>query len=150
MAALHDLEVKTADIQNAYCTRAAVEKVFTILGLEWGEYAGTKAIIVRSIYGTYSAASSFRNHLADCMHNSGYKPCRADPDLWYKPKVTESDGFEYYAYMLLYVDNILSIDDNAAEDELLKIDKYFKFERAQSQSFTPFLFSCLLVALPMD
>ena len=32
----------------------------------------------------------------------------ADPDIWYKP-ITDADGFEYYAYTLLYVYNILLI-----------------------------------------
>ena len=36
-------------------------------------------------------------------------PCKADLDLWYKPEVQPDDGFRYYANVLLYVDNCLSI-----------------------------------------
>ena len=31
-----------------------------------------------------------------------------DPDIFYKP-MTDADGFEYYSYMILYVDYILLI-----------------------------------------
>jgi hypothetical protein len=32
----------------------------------------------------------------------------ADPDVWYKPACKEN-GFEYYEYILVYVDDILAI-----------------------------------------
>ena len=32
----------------------------------------------------------------------------ADPDLWYK-HMTDADGFEYYAYIIVYVDDLLLI-----------------------------------------
>jgi hypothetical protein len=40
IAALNDLEVMGADILNAYLTAPATEKVWTILGAEWGADAG--------------------------------------------------------------------------------------------------------------
>jgi hypothetical protein len=65
LAALNDLEVKTADIENAYLTAPVSEKVWTVLGPEFGSDAGKKAILVRSLYGLKSAGASFQNHLAD-------------------------------------------------------------------------------------
>ena len=41
--------------------------------------------------------------------------------------VIPSDGAEYYAYSLLYVDDILCIHHNAQSD-ITKVDKYFKFK----------------------
>lgn len=41
----------------------------------------------------------------------GYKPSKADPDVWICPATTP-DGFEYYEMVLCYVDNILSISDD--------------------------------------
>ena len=41
--------------------------------------------------------------------------------------VHPSDGFKYYPYVLLYVDNILVVHHDA-EDVLLQLDKYFKMK----------------------
>ncbi len=38
----------------------------------------------------------------------GYLPTYSDPDVWYRPAI-KNDGFEYYDYILVYVDNILVI-----------------------------------------
>jgi Reverse transcriptase (RNA-dependent DNA polymerase) len=51
LAALNDLEVKTADIENAYLTAPVSEKIWTKLGPEFGSDSGKKAIIVRALYG---------------------------------------------------------------------------------------------------
>ena len=127
LAALNDLEVKTSDIQNAYLTAPCSEKVHTTLGTEFGENKGKTAIIVRAFYGLASSGARFRNHLADCMHHLGCKSCLADPDLWYMPEVREEDKFKYYSYVLLYVDDCLCIH-HSAEEELNKIDKFFKMK----------------------
>ena len=71
LAALNDLEVKTADIENAYLTAPVGEKIYCKLGPEFGDDAGKLAIIVRALYGLKSAGASFRNHLADCMRHLG-------------------------------------------------------------------------------
>ena len=77
--------MKAADIMNAYITAPTKEKIWTTLGPEFGNDADKKAIIVRALYGLKSSGAAFRNHLAECMYNLGYKSCLADPDLWYKP-----------------------------------------------------------------
>ncbi len=97
LAALNDLEVKTADIKNAYLTAPVSEKIWCVLGPEFGANAGKRAIVVWSLYGLKSAGASFWNHLADCMQHLGWESCIADQDLWMK---------EYYGYALLYVDDI--------------------------------------------
>ena len=40
MAALHDLEVKTGDIKNAYLTAPVAEKIWTVCGREFGPDQG--------------------------------------------------------------------------------------------------------------
>lgn len=126
IAALNDLEVKAGDVQNAYVTAPITEKVWTVLGPEWGKDAGKKALIVRALYGLKSAGAAFRKHLADCMRHLQYQPCLADPDLWYKPEV-DADGDPYYSYILCYVDDVLVIHHDAMPT-LMKIDKYFKLK----------------------
>ena len=78
MAELHDLNVKNADIMNAYINTHTEEKFYTILGPEFGPDKGKLAVIVRTLYRIKSAGELFRNHLADNMKYMGYKPCLAD------------------------------------------------------------------------
>ncbi len=49
LAALNSLEVMAADIMNAYITALCKEKIWTILGSEFGKDKGRKAIIVRAL-----------------------------------------------------------------------------------------------------
>ena len=49
LAALNNLEVKADDVMNAYITAPTTERVWTILGPEFGNDAGKKALIVRSL-----------------------------------------------------------------------------------------------------
>jgi hypothetical protein len=71
LAALNDLDVKMADIENAYLTAPLTEKVWTVLGLELGDYTGKCSLIVRALYGLKSNGTAFRNHLAEYMNNLG-------------------------------------------------------------------------------
>ena len=84
-------------------------------------------MIIRDLYGLNSAGAIFQNHLADCMKHMEYILCLADPDLWMKPMVIPSDGTKYYAYILLYVDDILCIHHDT-KSVLAKVDKYFQLK----------------------
>jgi hypothetical protein len=107
MAALNDLDVKVGDVLNAYITAPITEKVWTVLGPEFGIDAGKTAIIVRALYGLKSAGAEFCVHLASFMRQMGYTSCKANPNLWYKAETRPTDNFRYYAYILCYIDNIL-------------------------------------------
>ena len=73
LAALNDLEFKTSDIHNAYLTPPCSDKIWAMLGQEFGpDLAGNKTLVVRALYGIKSAGGSFRNHLAEWMRNLGY------------------------------------------------------------------------------
>jgi len=127
IAALNALEVKCGDVMNAYITAPITEKVWTVLGPEFGADQGKRAIIVRALYGLKSAGAAFRAHLCICMKQLGYTPCLADPDLWYKAAVRPDDGYEYYSYILCYVDDILVIHHDSMS-VLKRIDTYFKLK----------------------
>jgi hypothetical protein len=109
MAALNDLKVKVGGVLNAYITVHITEKVWTVLGLEFGIDASKSAIIVRALYGLKSAGAAFHAHLALFMRQMGYTSCKADPDLWYKAETRPADNFRYYAHILCYVDDILCV-----------------------------------------
>jgi hypothetical protein len=81
LAALTDLDVMMGDIDNAYLTAPITEKVWTVLGPEFGSDSGKQALIVRALYGLKSTGAAFRNHLASCMDHLGWKPCLAERSL---------------------------------------------------------------------
>ena len=78
LAALNDFPVKVANIHNTYITALFTEKIWTVLGQEFGEDAGRKTIVVHARYGVKSAGAVFRNYLVDCMHHLGFFPCHVD------------------------------------------------------------------------
>ncbi len=98
---------KVGDVLNAYVTAPVTEKVWTVLGPEFGPDAGKNAIIVHVLYGLKSSGAAFCAHLASFMRQMGYTSCKADPDLWYKAKTRPDDNFRYYSYILCYIDDIL-------------------------------------------
>ena len=51
IATLNNLEVKSGDILNAYVQAPVTEKMWTILGPEFGKDARKTAVIVRALHG---------------------------------------------------------------------------------------------------
>jgi hypothetical protein len=95
-AALNDLSVLACDIQNAYLTAPCREKIWTIAGPEFGpETAGKTMLIVRALYGLKTSGAAFRAFLADTLHDLGFTPSLADPDVWMRPAVKEN-FFKYW------------------------------------------------------
>ena len=103
IAALNDLEVMAVDVMNAFVAAPVQEKIWTVLGPEFGEDQGKKAFAVRALHGLKSTGASFRNHLSDCMKHLGCSPCLADPDLWMKPETRLDDGETCHACVLCHV-----------------------------------------------
>jgi hypothetical protein len=84
LATLNELDVKMADIENAYLTAPITEKIWTVLGTEFGDDTGKRALIVRALYVLNSAGAAFRNQLDECTNHLGWNPCHADRELWMK------------------------------------------------------------------
>ena len=91
IATLNDLEVKPADILNAYIQAPETEKVWTILGTEFGSDASKTEMIVRILCGSKSAGADFKSHLTRCMKFMRYLPCWSNPDLWMRSKIYRDD-----------------------------------------------------------
>ena len=125
-AALNGLKVMACDIQNAYLTADCREKIWTVAGPEFGSEAGTIFIVKKALYGLKSAGAAFRSLLADTLMDLGYRPTKADPDVWLRPAV-KPDGFEYYEMVLCYVDDILSISHDP-ESTLRSLTGVFKLK----------------------
>ena len=64
MALFHDVEAKAADMLDTDVTAPSIEKLWTVLGSEFGDNAGKCAIIFRALYGLKSACTSVRSHFA--------------------------------------------------------------------------------------
>ena len=74
-----------SNVQNAYLTALCAEKIYTRLGPEFGADKDKIAVIVHALYGLKLGGASFCKHIPDCMRTMGFEPCKADPDLWYRP-----------------------------------------------------------------
>ena len=114
------------DIQNAYLTANCREKIWTQAGPEFGLEAGTIMFIRKALYGLRSPGAAFCAHLVETLYDIGFVPTRANPDVWRQPAVKE-DGFEYYEYILCYVDDILAIS-HKAKDVLKAVQAIFKLK----------------------
>ena len=125
LSVLNNLPVKVVDIQNSYILAPVTEKIWTVLGPGFFVDAGRKATVVYYLFGLKSARASFWNHLENCMHHFGFLPCPANLDLCIKPMVSPNYGFNYYAYVLIYVYDVIVIHHDA-ESVLRIIYKYFK------------------------
>jgi hypothetical protein len=136
--ALNDLDVKMADTENAYLTAPITEKVWNVLGPEFGDDAGKRALILRTLYGLKSTGAAFRNHLAEFMKHLRWHPCRAGGDLWMKSETCPGDSVLYWAYILIYVDDILCVNHDPGSP-LSKLDEYFKMKEGSIQVPTFYL-----------
>ena len=102
-----------ADIQNAYLSAPPCrERVWCRVGPEFGPDEGKPFLIVRALYGLKSSGAAFRAHLAERLDDMGFRPTHGDPDVWIRPAI-KADGEEYYEYVLVYVDDLLSMGHNA-------------------------------------
>ena len=131
IAALNDLKILSCDIQNAYLTAKPREKIYTIAGPEFGSDAGKTMIIVRALYGLKSSGAAFRAHLAEHLWGQGYRPTVTDPDVWLRAAVKPS-GFEYYEYVLCYVDDVLAIS-HEPERTMNDIRKQFTLKNDKAE-----------------
>ena len=124
VAALNGLNVLAGDIQNAYLNAPTTEKLFFYAGDEWKADKGRPVLIVRALYGLKSSALAWRNHLADVLSNKlGFKSSLADPDVWLKPSLDKHNN-TYYSYILVYVDDILVIDEDPMKYMTMLRDSY--------------------------
>ena len=123
------------DIGNAFLNVPNRERVHVIVGKElFGpEYENKRAVVVRALYGLKSASAALRHHFAATTTNDlGYKSTVADPEVYFKPKV-KPDDFKYYACLIVYVDDVLSIDLKP-EDAIDKISNIFRIKEGSVKS----------------
>ena len=114
LAGLNSLKLMSCDIGNAFLNAPNRERVHVKVGKElFGEeHAGKRAVICRALYGLKSASAAWRDHFhSSITQKLGYQSTIADPDVYRKPKV-KADGTRYYSYLVIYVDDVLCVDEN--------------------------------------
>ena len=109
LAALNNLKVLAGDIQNAYLNAYTKEKIYFCAGNEWKSNKGRVIVITRALYGLKSLA--LMCHLANILGNKfKFTSSLSDPDIWYRDMIS-TEGTEYYAYILVYVNDILILEE---------------------------------------
>jgi hypothetical protein len=104
LARLNGLSVCAGDIGNAYLNARTREKVYIVAGPEFGpKYEGKRLIIYKALYGLKTSSRRYAEHCSSKLRSMGYRPSRADPDLWIK---RFPDG--HYEYIARYVDDIIA------------------------------------------
>ena len=114
---LNGLLICAGDAGNTFLYGTTKERVYIIAGPEFGpELQGKRMIIERSLYGLKSSAARFHEHLSATLKSLGFRPSKADFDLWYK-KVDD-----HYEYVARYVDDVIvfSKDPMSIMDKLKK------------------------------
>jgi hypothetical protein len=138
VAALNDVDVKISDIENAYLTASITEKIWNVLGPEFGDDTGKSALIVRALYGLKSDGVAFQTHLDKCMKHLGWNPWHADRYLCMKAETRPDDGILYWAYIMISVDDILCVHHDPGTP-LSKLYEYFKMKEGSIQVPTFYL-----------
>jgi hypothetical protein len=107
VAAVNGLDILAADIGNAYLQVPVQEKVHTTAGPEFGpNNVGKTVLVVRAMNGLKSSGTAWHAKFSETLRSMNFKPSYVDPDVWMRAPV-KSDGFEYYEYILVYVDDVL-------------------------------------------
>lgn len=127
LAALNDVDLLATDIGNAYLNAEPRKKVYTTAGTEFGaELQGRHVLIVRALYGLKSSGAAWRAHLASTLRNLGFTSCLADPDIWYR-LAKKLDNYEYYEYVLVYVDDVLVLS-HQGETIMKGLEQYYQLK----------------------
>ena len=122
-AGLQDLTCLTGDINSAYFQAYTRELVYTIAGPEFGPLEGRIAIIVKALYGLQTSGNEWHSKFADDLFDMGYKPSRADQDVWMK-RVED-----HYEYIAVFVDDVIVFSRNPEKIfEILKTKYGYEFK----------------------
>ena len=107
VAKLNDLEVCAGDVGNAFLNSKTKENVYFKAGSEFPpELRGKRLVAVKAIYGLKSSSARFHEHFSVALRKLGYRPSKADPDLWIK----QVD--DHYEYIARYVDDVIVFSKN--------------------------------------
>ena len=102
LAELNNLELWGADVGSAYLQALTREKLYIVGGPEFEELQGHVLVMYKALYGTRSGGACWHDKFFDILHHMGFKPSRADSDIWMKSSKDRS----HYEYIAVYVDDL--------------------------------------------
>ena len=114
-AEANNLTVWGGDVGNAYLNGYTREKVYVILGAEFGaSLEGRSAKIIKSYYGLKTSCARWSEHIGDTLRKLGWFKSECLHDVWMK------DCGTHYEYLTVYSDDIIvaSKDPKKIFDEL--------------------------------
>ena len=79
---LDNLEVKGADVRNAYLKAKTKEKLYVVAGLELEELECHILVIYKALYRLKTSGLGWAQRIHDIMLDMGFSPCKADPCIW--------------------------------------------------------------------
>jgi hypothetical protein len=83
LAELNGLKVEAVDVGNAYLEAYTKEKLYVIVGPEFGEERrGHVIFIVKALYGLRTGGERFHEKFAATLLSMNFLPCKADPVVW--------------------------------------------------------------------
>ena len=113
LAELNELDTWCTDIGNAYLEATTKEKIYIVAGPELGDLEGHTLIINKALYGLKSSGLRWHEKLADTLRDMGFKPSKAESDIWMRENVG------IYEYIAPYVDDLCIAAKNP--EEIIKI-----------------------------
>jgi hypothetical protein len=81
LSELNGLDLWVTDIGNAYLEAFIMERNYIVAGPEFGQLEGYYLIIVKALYGLRMSGLHWHERFANCLHNEGFSPCKAKPDI---------------------------------------------------------------------
>lgn len=117
---LNDLKLMVGDITSAYLLALTKELIFFKAGPEFLDKAGHLMVVHKAIYGLRGSGKAWHDLLYDTLNDMGFKPTKADPDIWIR------DAGRCYEYVCSYVDDLTAI---LKEPESFFEESRFRFER---------------------
>ena len=112
LAALNGLDVLQANVESAYLNAKTAEKLYMRCGPEFGEFKDQLGefkdqlpVIRRALYGTKTAAASWRAAISKVIEILGFEMCLADNNIWMQ-KGFNCDGAKCWVYVLVYSNDL--------------------------------------------
>ena len=99
----------SGDVGSAYLNSFTQEKIWTVLGPEFGDLQG-KVEVVKSLYGLITSANAWFRRFTNTIKEFGFHQSKIMPCLWYKL----CDDGKSYDYLTHHVDDFLLTSNDPA------------------------------------
>jgi hypothetical protein len=101
----HDGRHKARMVADGHLTNIPLESMYfgvvSLRGLQIVTFlTGHYLVIVKALYGLRTSGLRWHERFANCLHNEGFSPCKAEPDIWMR-----LNGY-LYEYVATYVDDL--------------------------------------------